>query len=136
LILVALAVLSDSISKKPLAEANLAAMASNQYVSSNLRNAEAIEAMGMLPNLMRRWYRFQATLLERQSYASDRAAAVNAITKAVTLTLQSGILGLGGLLVIEGEASPGIINSDGPSLSTRAAIDWHLEGLCDCKNSL
>jgi ATP-binding cassette subfamily C exporter for protease/lipase len=109
LILVALAILSDAISKKPLAEANVAAMASNQYVNSNLRNAEVIEAMGMLPNLMRRWYRFQAALLERQSYASDRAASVNALTKAATLTLQSGILGIGGLLVIQGQVSPGIM---------------------------
>jgi len=90
LILVALAILSDAISKKPLAEANVAAMASNQYVNSNLRNAEVIEAMG-------------------QSYASDRAASVNALTKAATLTLQSGILGIGGLLVIQGQVSPGIM---------------------------
>lgn len=109
LLLVCLAILSDRISKAPLAEANIAAIASNQYVNSNLRNAEVIEAMGMLPNLMRRWYRLQATLLERQSFASDRAASVVALTKATRLTLQSGILGLGALLVIEGKASPGIM---------------------------
>lgn len=109
LLLVVLAVLSDRVSRKPLAEANMAAVASNQYVNSNLRNAEVIEAMGMLPNLMRRWYLLQARMLERQSYASDRAATTVAITKTVRLTLQSGILGLGALLVIEGAASPGIM---------------------------
>ncbi len=108
-LIVALTIISSRVSKKPLAEANMAAVASNQYVNTNLRNAEVIEAMGMLPNLMRRWYRLQSRMLERQSYASDRAAMVTAATKTVRLTLQSGILGLGALLVIEGQASPGIM---------------------------
>ncbi len=109
LLIVILAIISDRATRKPLAEANMAAVASNQYVNSNLRNAEVIEAMGMLPNLMSRWYKLQARMLERQSYASDRGATTVAITKMVRLTLQSGILGLGALLVIEGQASPGIM---------------------------
>ena len=108
-LLIILALISDRLSKKPLSEANTAAMASNQYVNSNLRNAEVIEAMGMLPNLMRRWYALQAKMLERQSLASDRAAGTVAVTKFVRLSLQSGILGLGAYLVIQGEATPGIM---------------------------
>lgn len=109
ILLVILTIISDRLSKKPLAEANVAAMASNQYVNSNLRNAEVIEAMGMLPNLMRRWYKLQSKMLERQSLASDRAATTVAITKFVRLALQSGILGLGAYLVLEGQATPGIM---------------------------
>jgi ATP-binding cassette, subfamily C, bacterial exporter for protease/lipase len=108
-ILVVLALISDRVSRKPLAEANVAAVASNQYVNSNLRNAEVIEAMGMLPNLMRRWYMLQSRMLERQSFASDRAGSTVAVTKFSRLTLQSGILGLGAYLVILGEATPGIM---------------------------
>lgn len=107
LILVLLAVLSDRVSKSPLEESNSAARASNQYFNSNLRNAEVIEAMGMLPNLMRRWYRLQARMLERQSYASDRAGVMVALTKTVRLTVQSGILGLGAYLALEGLITPG-----------------------------
>ncbi len=108
-ILVVMALISDRVSRKPLAEANVAAVASNQYVNSNLRNAEVIEAMGMLPNLMRRWYLLQSRMLERQSFASDRAGSTVATTKFFRLTLQSGILGLGAYLVILGEATPGIM---------------------------
>jgi ATP-binding cassette, subfamily C, bacterial exporter for protease/lipase len=108
-ILVVLALISDRVSRKPLAEANVAAVASNQYVNSNLRNAEVIEAMGMLPNLMRRWYMLQSRMLERQSFASDRAGTTVATTKFFRLSLQSGILGLGAYLVILGEATPGIM---------------------------
>lgn len=108
-LLVVLAVISDRVSKKPLSEANLVAVAANQYVNSNLRNAEVIEAMGMLPNLLRRWYLLQSKMLERQSFASDRAAVTVAVTKFVRLGLQSGILGLGAYLVIEGQSTPGIM---------------------------
>ncbi len=108
-LLVVLAIISDRVSKKPLSEANLVAVASNQYVNSNLRNAEVIEAMGMLPNLLRRWYLLQSKMLERQSFAAGRAAVTVATTKFVRLGLQSGILGLGAFLVIEGQATPGIM---------------------------
>lgn len=87
----------------------MAAVMANQFVNSNLRNAEVIEAMGMLPNLMRRWYRLQARVLERQSIASDRAGTVVALTKFTRLTLQSGVLGLGAYLVIIGQATPGVM---------------------------
>lgn len=106
-VLILLAVLSDRVSKAPLEESNIAARASNQYFNSNLRNAEVIEAMGMLPNLMRRWYRLQARMLERQSYASDRAGVMVALTKTMRLTVQSGILGLGAYLALEGLITPG-----------------------------
>jgi len=109
ILLVALAVISDRLSRKPLLEANFANIASTQYVTSNLRNYEAIEAMGMLGSLMRKWYILQARMLERQSYASDRASIAVAATKTLRLTLQSGVLGLGALLVIEGKISPGIM---------------------------
>lgn len=109
LILATLTLISDRSSKAPLAESNQASMAANQYVNANLRNAEVIEAMGMLPHLMRRWYRLQAKMLERQSVASDRAGTTVAVTKMARLTLQSGILGLGAYLVLLGESTPGIM---------------------------
>jgi ATP-binding cassette subfamily C exporter for protease/lipase len=108
-LLAAMTVISDRSSKAPLAESNQAAIAANQYVNSNLRNAEVIEAMGMLPNLMRRWYQLQSKMLERQSFASDRAGTTVAVTKMIRLTLQSGILGFGAYLVLEGQATAGIM---------------------------
>ena len=109
ILLAAMTVISDRSSKAPLAESNQAAIAANQYVNSNLRNAEVIEAMGMLPNLMRRWYQLQSKMLERQSFASDRAGTTVAVTKMIRLTLQSGILGFGAYLVLEGQATAGIM---------------------------
>lgn len=107
ILLAAMTVISDRSSKTPLAESNQAAIAANQYVNSNLRNAEVIEAMGMLPNLMRRWYMLQSRMLERQSFASDRAGTTVAVTKMIRLTVQSSILGLGAYLALEGQSTAG-----------------------------
>lgn len=109
LILVALTYLTEKVSKEPLSKANQHAMAANNFANSNLRNAEVIEAMGMLTPLIKRWYKHQANMLEQQTIASQRAASISAVTKFCRMILQSGALGLGAWLVIKGEATPGIM---------------------------
>ncbi|HEX7651037.1 MAG TPA: ABC transporter transmembrane domain-containing protein, partial [Noviherbaspirillum sp.] len=79
-ILVVLAFVNEAVSKKPLAEANTLAIASSNLATNNLRNAEVIEAMGMLPNLMGRWYKLHARFLQLQAEASEKAGIVGAIT--------------------------------------------------------
>ncbi len=49
-ILVVLAYVNETVSRKPLAEANTMAIAASNLATNNLRNAEVIESMGMLPN--------------------------------------------------------------------------------------
>ena len=56
IVLIGLAWINEAISSKPLAEANTVAIRSSNMASNNLRNAEVIEAMGMLPNMRSRWY--------------------------------------------------------------------------------
>ena len=108
-ILVILAFVNESVSKKPLAEANGLAIASSNLATNNLRNAEVIEAMGMLPNLMGRWYKLHARFLQLQAEASEKAGIVGAITKFVQVSMQSLVLGYGALLVIEGKMTPGMM---------------------------
>lgn len=109
IILVALAYATEKLSKNPLKLANEQSVAANSFANSNLKNAEVIEAMGMLDPLIQRWYKHQAKMLEQQTVASNRAANISAITRFVRLFLQSAGLGLGALLVIEGKATPGIM---------------------------
>jgi ATP-binding cassette subfamily C exporter for protease/lipase len=56
LLLVALAVVNERVSATPWAEAQKLAMAANAQANNHLRNAEVIEAMGMLPAIRRRWF--------------------------------------------------------------------------------
>jgi ATP-binding cassette subfamily C exporter for protease/lipase len=92
-----------------LAEANRAAVGGSGFATSNLRNAEVIEAMGMLPALRSRWKAMQDKLLQKQSEASDLAGVISAAIKFWRLTMQSAVLGIGALLVLENLASPGVM---------------------------
>ena len=107
LLLVALTYLTEKITSKPLSEANQAASHANLYANNSLRNAEVIEAMGMLPRLRERWYGKQNEMLTLQQVASDRAGRIGSISRFVRITQQSLILGVGAWLVIQDELTPG-----------------------------
>lgn len=109
LVLIALAYANEVVSKKPLTEANTMAIASGNLASNNLRNAEVIEAMGMLPNLMSRWFTLHSRFLQLQAEASEKAGLVGALTKFVRTALQSLVLGFGALLVLENKITPGMM---------------------------
>lgn len=106
-ILIFLAWINELVSKKALNEANTIAVTSSNIATNNLRNAEVIEAMGMLPNLRARWFEMHKKFLSLQAEASQRSAAVSAMTKFVQISVQSMILGLGALLVIQGSMTGG-----------------------------
>lgn len=109
IILIVLAYVNEVISKKPLADASAMAVASGNLATNNLRNAEVISAMGMLPNLMSRWFKLHSRFLQLQAEASEKAGIVSAVTKFVRMSMQSLILGLGALLVLDGKITPGMM---------------------------
>ncbi|KIO48605.1 type I secretion system permease/ATPase [Nitrosospira sp. NpAV] len=108
-VLVVLAFVNEAVSKKPLEDANAMAVASSNLATNNLRNAEVIAAMGMLPNLISRWFKLHSHFLQLQAEASEKTGTIGAITKFVRLSLQSLILGLGALLALEGKITPGMM---------------------------
>ncbi|OKP02123.1 type I secretion system permease/ATPase [Xenorhabdus eapokensis] len=109
IILIVLAVLNQWLSQTPLAEASHLSLRSANLASTNLRNAEVIEALGMLPALRHRWFGLHQRFLNFQRIASERSAAITALTKTIRMALQSLILGLGGWLAIEGNITPGMM---------------------------
>jgi ATP-binding cassette subfamily C exporter for protease/lipase len=108
-VLVILAFVNEVVSRKPLAEANTMSIAASNLATNNLRNAEVIESMGMLPNLMARWFKIHGRFLTLQAEASEKAGIVGAVTKFVQVSIQSLVLGLGALLVLENKITPGMM---------------------------
>jgi len=108
-ILIILAIVNERVTRDPLKEANSMSISANNLATNNLRNAEVIESMGMLPNLMRRWFKLHTKFLNLQANASHKAGVITSITKFVQLALQSLVLGLGAILVIEGKMSGGMM---------------------------
>ena len=107
LILGALALLNEKISKPRLDEAQKYSAQSQLALTNHLRNAEVIEAMGMLPSIRQRWHGLHQKQIQLQAAASDQAAVMGGLTKFVRITMQSLSLGFGALLVLEGRISPG-----------------------------
>jgi ATP-binding cassette subfamily C protein EexD len=107
--LAALTVWTELATHGLLAEANRAAVAANAQTTAHLRNAEVIEAMGMLPRLRERWLRNRSSALDAQHRASERAGLIGALSKTYRLMSQSLMLGLGAYLAIDREISPGTV---------------------------
>jgi len=109
IVLIILAVVNERVTKGPLGEANTMAIAAGTLATNNLRNAEVIESMGMLPNLMSRWFKLHSRFLNLQADASQKAGVIGAITKFFQISLTSLVLGFGALLAIEGRITPGMM---------------------------
>jgi len=97
------------LTRAALAEAGQLAIQSTQAASAHLRNAEATEAMGMLARLRQRWQAEHGRFLHLQNRASEQGAGFAAASKGVRLALQSLMLGLGALLAVEGQITPGMM---------------------------
>lgn len=109
IILVALAWLNEQVSRKLLAEAGGLSVRAGVEADGQLRNAEAIQAMGMLDRLRARWQRLHVGYVRRQGMASQRSAVIASVSKTVRMALQSLVLGLGAWLVLQSHVSAGMM---------------------------
>jgi len=106
-ILILLSLAMELVARRPLAEANEASLGALAETGAALRNAEVIEAMGMLPAIARRWQATQDRLLRSLDAGNRRAKSVAAISKSVRPMLQLTMLAVGAVLIIDRQASPG-----------------------------
>lgn len=109
MILLGLAIWNEVATRDDLKEANRHALESSNHTQRNLRNAEVIEAMGMLPRMRERWQQRQDLLLALQSRASRKAGLITAASKTFRISIQSLVLGLGAFLAIHHDISPGVV---------------------------
>ncbi len=109
LVLMFIAWLSQYRSKTALALAGKLANKATQQASNQLRNAETIEAMGMLANIRQRWLLQHYGFLVQQNKGSEIVALFSAYAKYIRMALQSLVLGLGALLVIDGSMTSGMM---------------------------
>ena len=107
IVLVTLAIFNEKSTASLFAEASKQQGQAQALAATNLRNAEVIESMGMLDNIRNRWRGFARESLYWQSVASDKASGFSTVSKVFRLVVQSLILGVGAILVLRQEASPG-----------------------------
>jgi PrtD family type I secretion system ABC transporter len=92
-----------------LAEANYANAKALASAAGIMRNADAIESMGMMPQLLRRWDGANAQTLRIQADAGDRVGVISAATKFVRLAIQIVTMSAGAYLAIHNEITGGMM---------------------------
>ena len=107
LVAVALAYFNERDTLPSLTVANRSAIDAQNYAIGSLRNAQVIEAMGMLGSIHGRWMKKQKQLLFMQASASDAAGTYSSLSKFVQLAQTSLLLGAGCWLTILGQFEGG-----------------------------
>jgi ATP-binding cassette subfamily C protein EexD len=109
ILLILLAIWNERATHDDLEQANRVSVESSNITARNLRNAEVVHALGMLPDLMARWKDKQQRLIMLQAVASEKAGLIAASSKTYRITVQSLILGLGAWLAIDKQITPGLM---------------------------
>jgi ATP-binding cassette subfamily C protein len=112
-LLLAMNLVTDAATRRPLQDANRASARAFSEIGAAVRHAEAVEAMGMLPALARRWEAANAEQAEMMDAGTARARALAAASRALRLVLQIAMIATGAVLVIRAEASPGSMMAAG-----------------------
>ena len=109
LILICLTVATDFLARDAIKGAGQQGAQRNRLAETGRRNAEVLVAMGISDRLLTRWRTATGQYLSLQRRANDVTGGFGATGRVLRMMLQSGVLAMGAYLVIQGEASAGII---------------------------
>jgi PrtD family type I secretion system ABC transporter len=109
LVLVSLTALTEILTRAGALRTASAAGLRHEIADSGLRNAEAVHAMGMAGAIVGRWGRANQIYLGLQQASSDMSGGFASASKILRTALQSAVLAVGACLVIEGQATGGIM---------------------------
>lgn len=109
IVLVALTAATEVFTRKPMGAAVSTGVMRNGFAEASRRNAEVLAAMGMGNRLHDHWREASREYLMQQQHVSDIVGGFGSFARALRLMLQSAMLGIGAWLVIQGEATSGII---------------------------
>ncbi len=107
LLLAMFAFVNSKLTSTKLEQATTAEGDTMSYLAGKLRNAEVVDALGMLGNLKRRWLLLYREHANAHWQAQTRASKSSALTKFVQYSQQSLILSLSAWLAIRGELTMG-----------------------------
>ena len=109
IVMIALAYTTEKVTSKKLQDANSKSNWINNQVNGTLKNSEVIAAMGMADDLRHRQETRFDEVLTLQTEASRSAGLLQSLSKTFRMVMQSLLLGLGALLALRQEISPGMM---------------------------
>lgn len=105
--LILLTLINQNLSSQPLNRSNISSHRASHLGEQLRAESEMVQSLGMQQNAFDRWQARRKLSLKEQLSATDVGGSFTALTKTFRLFLQSAMLGLGALLVLRGELSPG-----------------------------
>jgi ABC-type protease/lipase transport system fused ATPase/permease subunit len=99
-LMVALSIASELLTKAPLADSNNANRLATRFVDSAMLNAEVVNAMGMQGNLTRRWASLNDRVIILQTHASKWSGRISGMTKFVRQLIQSMSMAVGTYIML------------------------------------
>ena len=108
-VLLLLTLQTNRVTKEPTSQIALIAAHRNNIAETHLRHAELMKVLGMRGRMAARWNAIDQLYLTAQNNVSQSVLTMSGISKIFRLLLQSLILTVGALLVIDGKASGGVI---------------------------
>ncbi len=108
-VLIALGVLTEKLTRAQAEQALRRSRASNHHAESLTRNAEVIAGMGMTQAAVAAWQVRHDALLETQATLGQATSRLSGMARVLRQLLQVTMLGLGAWLVIDMQASAGIM---------------------------
>jgi len=109
ILMVALAVLNERLTRAPLERSQTQARRAGRFIDANVRNAEVVSALGMLPAVTQRWARLNDAALLEQMRASRIGGAFTGWTKFARQFVQMAMLAAGAFLVVAQDATAGVM---------------------------
>lgn len=108
-LMLALAVLNDRITRKNIEALQQEAAKSTRYLETSMQNAEVVQSLGMGGALISRWRQLNAKVTALQRPTAQRSVAMAAATRTTRQMVQVLMQALGAYLVITGEGTAGIL---------------------------
>lgn len=109
IILCVLTLLTEVYTRDSSKKALSLAVSRNSLAETSRRNAEALIAMGMSGPMANRWRQANRAYIATQQQTSDTASGFASTSKVLRMVLQSAVLAVGAYLVINQQATAGII---------------------------
>ena len=98
--IVTLALINAIATNRTLGEANEYSIKSLNQAEIAGRNAEVVEAMGMMKNVTKDWFRFNEMALDKQSIASYRNGIISNFARFIRHLIQMSVTGVGAYVVV------------------------------------
>ena len=119
LLLISITFLTEMRTRGPAKASSQWAVSRSALAAEGRRNAEVLQAMGMRRQAAQRWQATNAKYLAAHERTSDVASGLGGLSKVFRSFLQSLVLAVGAVLVINQESTAGIIIA-GSILTARA----------------